>query len=372
MNIAVIVPLKESACGGVLKHLSNILKEWKRNGEHEATCYLPDFLNHSSGFPADVCVYPKTDFWKGFRVLSTRLKQKSHDAALVITARPVDTGNLPTVVMARNAEPLQHADYSMDFWWRFRLWHYRYEHRRAFSRATRVLTLSRYMRTLVTDFGVPEDKVDVVYHGIDSFESFQTGTRPAAAPRIPFLFTAGVLAPYRGLEDLLRAFAHLRARGITPPPLLVAGAPPGGYTRYSESMHRLARKLGIADSVVWAGSLSRSEMIWCFRFCQAFIFTSRAESIANIVLESLGHGCISISCDHAPMTEIYGDAATFYPWGDGQFLADRIAGILGADEAERMKWKERALLRSQDFSWAATANKTADSLQKAVMEYQPK
>ncbi len=84
--------------------------------------------------------------------------------------------------------------------------------KRAVKRADRVIALSRFVSDfLVTHWGISNEKIGLVYHGIDA-KGDGDGSRPHIIPknwRGLFIFTAGSIRPARGLEDLLMAIKHL-------------------------------------------------------------------------------------------------------------------------------------------------------------------
>ena len=369
MNIAIIVPARIGASGGAVKHLRHLIPILLQSSRVDTLrVYLPDGIEcGGSQLPANlIYTFPADDYRKGFRTLSTLVHEGKHGVALLTSARHVATKGLPSVVMAQNSEPLQIANYSMDIYWRLRLWALRREIRVAFAHATRILTLSEYMRELIIScFASPLQKIDIAYHGFDPSEANQEGTSPQGVTP-EFIFTAGLLVPYRGTEDLLHALRIMRQDGGNCPQLLISGT---GYSRYERKVRQLAKKLQVDDHVYWAGQLTRAEMAWCYKNCTSFIFTSRAECFSNIVLESMGHGCISISSDHPPMPEMYGDAALFYHWGDSHDLANRIRNVFTMPEEERQICRERALSRIEHFSWQQTAEQTLGALDRAICEY---
>jgi len=371
MDIAIIVPLRIGACGGAIKHLAQILPFWTQYPKVHSVCiYVPEGIEAQLALPATtICSFPTGDYRHSYASLCALIQQKQHDVALIITARHIAIPNIAVVTMVRNAEPIQHADYPMSLYWQARLWAYRREHRGACKRAKRVLAVSNYVKQQVIKiFDIESDRVDVVYHGFHSEEA--TAESKAIPNTMPgFLFTAGVLAPYRGIEDIIYALAELKRNGIAHPSLVIAGSSPGKDSSYEKGLRRLAAKLGIESKIKWAGQLSRQEMTWCYQHCQAFLFTSRAEACPNIVLESMGHGAVCISCDHDPMPEIYGDAALFYPWGNGRMLADRIKVVMAMDEASCLDLRQKGLARIREFTWKRTAAQTLQVLQKAIDTY---
>jgi glycosyltransferase involved in cell wall biosynthesis len=99
--------------------------------------------------------------------------------------------------------------------------------RQLFDRVDAVVVHSRYGRDqLVRRLGVPADKVHVIHHG--AFDHIATGPRAPLPPELtgagaqdaPVVLFAGLLRPYKGLDNLLRAW-----RGVSGAELWIAGRP---------------------------------------------------------------------------------------------------------------------------------------------------
>ena len=149
---------------------------------------------------------------------------------------------------------------------------------------------------------------------------------------VEFLFTAGSIRPARGLEDLVEALPGLSGRSL-PSTVVIAGRSDSGTSGYQKALTERARQLGVANRIVWAGSLGEAEMVWCFRHCAAFVMTSRVEACPNVVLEAMSQGCACVSADGPPMPEFFGDTAVYYRAGDAAGLTRGLEQLLVKREA---------------------------------------
>jgi glycosyltransferase involved in cell wall biosynthesis len=237
---------------------------------------------------------------------------------------------------------------------------------------------------LIDDCRIPREQVGLVYHGIDAPRESDAIPPPAlagaaiqfaASPALPkaseslrhsirpLVFTAGSIRPARGLEDLVRALAHL---GDLRPLLLVAGQPDPRMGRYAARLKRLAMSLGVADSIRWLGPLSARQMSWCYFHASALVMTSRVEACPNTALEALSHGCASVSTDEPPMPEIFSNAARYYRAGDSDALAVQLRAVLSGGPMQRSASSSAALARARQFSWEHTARDTVSELLQAA------
>ncbi|MBT8342794.1 MAG: glycosyltransferase [Desulfatitalea sp.] len=369
MKIAIVNPVRAGGCGGLVKHLFEVVPRMASfHGCGQVDIITPTgAVEELRRLANNFFEVSKYDYYRGFQEIRKIIRQNHYDVALCTTARHVGYLDCPLVMMVRNIEPIQRPNYAMSIAWRCRLWMIRHEHAVACKAADHVLAVSNNMRNEVCrEFKIKPNKVAVVYHGYTA-ESESKQVRPGLS-RLEdlFLFSAGSIVPYRGFEDIIRALDHLRMRLGWAPIAVLAGVGGAIARPYEKSLSLLAKKMGVEDRLVWAGQLCREEMNWCYNNAALFIQTSRAESFGNVALEAMGHGCISISCNQPTMLEIYKDAAIFYPTGDSLALCKKIEEILAMPVEEKKILKDRAKKRSSHFSWGNTASQTFQLLEKVI------
>ena len=302
---------------------------------------------------------------------STRheVSQLVPDVVFIPTARWSNFGPVPVVSMVRNMEPLTVPFAGNPPGERLKNLARARAARTACRRAERLIAVSEYVRDFLVDrWGVDASKVGVVEHGVDCPVAVSEAPRPRAltadvAP--PFLFTAGSVRPARGLEDAIRALAILRDRGLSPT-LVVAGSA-AGSNGYEDRMRRLAADCGVEPLVTWTGQLAAGELSWCYHHCSCLLMTSRAEACPNVLLEAMAHGSVCVSVRRRPMTDLLGEAGTYYTLGEPAELADRIAGALALDASARERLSSSTLARVADRGWARAATQTVDQLELATL-----
>lgn len=371
MRIAVVMPMSPGrACGGFRKHLREVLPRWNRSGRVRRIAIVSGAGFFTDLGELDAPIENVVPERSGRRLLwRSSSGACGFDVAFCPMARPVAIGSLPLVTMVQNAEPIQPCDYPASLPWRLRLWLLRHQCLRACERAQRVIAVSAYVRErLLCCSRIVADRVDVVYRGQSSNEA-STPRRPSIAldPDAPFLFSAGSLTPYRGIEEIIHALAILRREGRHPLPVVHAGGDVPMASGYGRRMRRLAARLHVADLLIWAGQLAAAEMVWCYRHAAAFVQTSRAEACPNILLEAMGNGGLVISCTHPPMPEIAGDTALYYETGQASELAGRIWEVLSLSAAAAAARRARTRQWVEQFNWDRSAAQTLDVMERAIV-----
>lgn len=367
MRLALACLSRESLSGGFRKYLQSLLPRLRKDPRLGALdVFVPPAVVadlRADGL-GDLRTWAEDDPRKGFPRLRKEIAALSPDVVFVPSAWHIECGR-PCVVMVRNMEPLEQPRRGHTLRAGLTNLARAYVARGACRRAARVLAVSQHVeRAIVGKWGLDPSRVGVVYHGVDVPPP--EGARPPALAAIPdrgFLFTAGSIRPARGLEDAIDAIALLGDRA---PVLVIAGKPDPDTLAHFGRLQARAVQRGTASRVVWAGGLDRAEMDWCFEHCAAFVMTSRTEACPNTVLEAMSHGCLSISIDRPPMTELYGDSAVYYRAGDARDLAAWTEAVLRRGEEAVEKARSVARARAAQFPWSLTAERTIGELEKAA------
>jgi len=301
--------------------------------------------------------------------LSQRLEEFSPDVIFVPVERFFRFNKVPIVNMIQNMEPFTVGINGNPFIERIRQRIQYMDGKRAIKRSCRVIALSKFVcDLLVTRWNIPNEKIGLVYHGIDVKKN-ENSCKPDSIQEgwhDKFIFTAGSIRPARGLEDLLLAMKHLSLRGEKSVRLVIAGESGHRMAGYQKKLKNLAQKNNLSDRICWAGSLNENEMAWCYRNCSIFIMTSRVESFGMIGGEAMSHGCICISADNPCLPELFGDAAVYYPPKDSKALTDSIQTVLTWDDKQRKAMSEKARNRADEFSWDICAERTVRELAKVA------
>ena len=226
--------------------------------------------------------------------------------------------------------------------------------------AARAIAVSEYAKRALS-FGLRGRigrKVSVVHHGVD--ERFSPG--PSGEHGARYLLAVGDIYIQKNLLTLIRAFSRVR-EAHPDMRLRIAGRPiDSGY--YAQVLDLVARE-ELAESVEFLNEQSMDRLVSLYRGCAAFVFPSTAETFGNPLAEAMACSTAIACSNAAAMPEIVGDTAELFDPSDAGDVAQKICAILDDPErAERLRAASRA--RATRFSWALTAQKTADVLVAAA------
>ena len=163
--------------------------------------------------------------------------------------------------------------------------------RRILRGAARIQYTSEQERIEATELGLSE-RHTVVPLGIDLAPFATLPSRGWRRERVPgwagrplALFLSR-LDPKKGLDVVLAALARARARR-SDLALVIAGS---GDTRFEQGLRQRAERLGVADSVHWAGFLSGQEKLAALADADLFVLPSYSENFGIAVVEAMAAG----------------------------------------------------------------------------------
>jgi len=376
IRIAIINLTGGGLGGGYYKYLRKMLPRIATNSNVEALlCISPETINMKAWFTNHDNV--QFAYCKPFRfmrhspdrVLRDHLSVFSPHVIFVPIARYFRYKDVPLVTKIRNMEPLTSPVRHSLLKERVRCWAQYLETWVAIKKSKRVIAISDYVRSFLIDkWHIPQGKISLVYFGAE-LESEGVGLKPVLLPsefENGFLFTAGCIELYRGLEDAIMAMKHIKQQHGNRIKLVIAGKARPAMLYYQNMLKEMINKYELESNIYWAGNLTPEEMMWCYKYSSVFLMTSRVEACPNIALEALAMGCLCVVANNAPLPEFFGDAATYYAPGTGSNLAKAIEKVLSYSAEIRVEMKNKAQKRISQYSWDLCANKTVETLTSAA------
>ncbi len=136
----------------------------------------------------------------------------------------------------------------------------------------------------------------------------------------PLLFFVGRLVVQKDIPTLLRSISLLARRGQKVA-LALAGAGP-----LKQSLQHLAAQLGVAEQLLWLGSVPLERLRAWYRASVVSVLPSYYEGFGRVIAESylVGTPVIVTPVISAEELVLRGDTGFIIPFGDEQALADRL------------------------------------------------
>jgi glycosyltransferase involved in cell wall biosynthesis len=189
--------------------------------------------------------------------------------------------------------------------------------------------------------------------------------RPELRPFRRFVFL-GRVTPKKGPDIVLRALARLQQEGSWDARTmrLVMAGPADGH--YAAKLQKLARSLGVEESVVWTGMLLGEQKWGALQSAETFLLPSHQENFGIAVAEALSVGVpVLISKSVNIWDEIVADGAGFACEDSVESFTELWRYWLGLDQEEKRLAGRRA---KACFKHRYTAKLAAISLLSTVYQ----
>jgi glycosyltransferase involved in cell wall biosynthesis len=221
-------------------------------------------------------------------------------------------------------------------------------------------------RNIVEALGLPEDKVKVIYEGINPvfkrLEDHEMLQSLRQRYRLPdrFLLTVGTLEPRKNLPFLIKVFKSLRDGHATRPEqpgsqlgLVVVG-------RKGWKSQEIYQALdGAGSGVILTGFVPREDLVGLYSTASAFVLPSLYEGFGFPPLEAMACACPVVASNRGSLPEIVGSAAMLLELGDIGLWVETLRLILDSP-AQAQLLIEKGRERVRRFSWKTAATETLE------------
>ncbi len=231
--------------------------------------------------------------------------------------------------------------------------------RRNTARADRVIVPSRYSASVAREvYGIPDAKLAIVPEPIDLVD-WRRRFGEAAGPKAerPTILSVARMYPRKRLEDLLHAAAILRGR-IPAAQIRIVGEGPE-----SARLRRLHRDLGLDDTVVLLGEVSRSRLAVEYTIAHCFCLPTVQEGFGLVFAEAMAAGLPVVACRAAAVPEIVEEGRTGLLVGQRNpaELAQALETLL-VNENLRKEFGRTATRRIEAFDLPRVAGRFLETL----------
>jgi glycosyltransferase involved in cell wall biosynthesis len=231
--------------------------------------------------------------------------------------------------------------------------------KRVLNRAARIFAVSKFSKAdTVRLFGVPEQKIEVVYNAID--DRFRQGHATSAdklmiAERYqvnyPFILYAGRISPHKNVVRIIEAFSLLKSElakeGTLPDLKLIII---GDEVSRHPDLRRAVVKGRVQQDVRFLGFVPIDILRIFYDAAKVFLFPSLYEGFGLPPLEAMSHGTPVITSNTSSLPEVVGNAAVLVN-PENVFEIQRAILRVLLDQPLREKLKARGEEQTRKFSW---------------------
>lgn len=234
---------------------------------------------------------------------------------------------------------------------RLRAWHTR--------QVSQVITPSRYLQQLVCGWGVPKERIQVIYNAVEPLPEalpppLEVRQDMGFAPADQLLITVARLVPWKGIARILAVLPDL------PPSVkfLIAGDGP-----QKANLQALAEQLELDGRVRFLGKLPRTATLRAMRAADAFVLNTAYEGFSHVLLEAMmvGTPVITTPAGGNPELVTHGVNGLLLPSESPEALRDSISALL-SDPELRARLRSNGYATVQKYSWERLLRETMMAL----------
>lgn len=221
-------------------------------------------------------------------------------------------------------------------------------------RAKKVLTISEHSkRDLVEIYGLPEQKVEVTYLGVNS--RFQpdaaadsiNGMRTRYGIAGNYILAVGNLQPRKNLVRLIEAYTRLRnAQSEVTHQLVIVGK----KTFKHDPILDFARRSRWNDDIIFTGYVTDEDLPAIYADASLMVYPSLYEGFGLPPLEAMASGTPVVVSDRASLPEVVGEAGLKVDPLDIESIATAMATVLLEPDLA-LRLRTLGLERSKLFTW---------------------
>lgn len=197
---------------------------------------------------------------------------------------------------------------------------------RAVRGAEKVVTISEAVKgDLVWEFGLPPEKIRVIYPWVKEIFFGPPGDEPLPGPLQgkEYILYVGLRIAHKNVEGVLRAFLLL-VDDFPELRLVVAG---GRYTT-PDIVDRWKTDPRLKDRLIEFPSPTDEEIVRLFSRAKVFVFPSFAEGFGLPPLEAMAAGVPAVCSDIPVFREVYGDAVLYVDPNRAESIAEGVRTVL--------------------------------------------
>ncbi len=251
-----------------------------------------------------------------------------------------------------------------------------YRIKKTIKRADKIVVVSKFTADeLMELYGVPSEKITVIYNGVD-FNLYNENVKREEIDKVlekrelsygKYFFYLGTIEPRKNIYRMVGAYAkcvsRLKAEGKEAPKLVLGGKL-GWY--YDEILERIKRE-NIEDNIRLLGYVDENEKPELYSGALAFLFPSLYEGFGLPIAEAMACGTPVLTSNSTSLVEIAGESAVLCdPLSEDDIAEGMYRLAVEPDLRERLS--KSGSQRAKEFDWDSSAEGLYELYKKVLTE----
>lgn len=234
-------------------------------------------------------------------------------------------------------------------------------------KAKRIATVSEFSKQdIVSQYNIEPNKIDVVYNGASgTFKSASEEEKTAIRQKItqgkPYFVFVGALQPRKNIVNLLKAFDAFKQSDTQGTQLVIVGR----KAWQTEEMDATYQSLQYKNDVVFTGRLSDEDLSATIAAALSLVYVPFFEGFGLPIIEAFKCNTPVITSNVSSMPEVAGDAGLLVDPNAVESISTTLQKVAN-DKELRTKLTQKAIERSDTFTWEKTVNLLWQSIEKTT------
>ena len=257
------------------------------------------------------------------------------------------------------------------FSWQEKVWHFLQKPKRSAQKAQKIIAVSSFTKKdLIRSFDIPEEKIEVVYSGINPvfFEKIDKDfleqiKKKYQLPKKFFLYL-GAVQRRKNVLSLIKAFLWLKKNPKYKDFYLVIVGPKGAFF---EEIEKFLENKKEREFIKFYPPITSKEKVCFYKLSEVLIYPSFFEGFGFPPLEAASLGKPVIVGARSALAEISGDFAILVNPNKEEEIFLALEKILEEKDLKKFL-KNKGKKISSKFKWEKTAKKILEILEKIHLQ----
>jgi glycosyltransferase involved in cell wall biosynthesis len=219
-----------------------------------------------------------------------------------------------------------------------------------------IITISKFSKKEISAcFGINEDKISVIYIGID--ERFKPQKLKNHGM---YILGVSSIAYHKNFIKLIEAFSYLKTKNVK---LYIVGGV--NEKIFGKDSTKILNYIKNNENIKFLGRVNDDTLIQLYSNALCFVYPSLYEGFGLPPLEAQACGCPVVISDIPVFREIYGDSALYFNPLDSQDIANKIEEMINNKYLRDILIK-RGFENSKKYSWENSAKQFFSVLEKVI------
>ncbi len=245
--------------------------------------------------------------------------------------------------------------------------YYLYFFPRFAEKARRIATVSEYSKKdIANSYGVDEDKIDVVYNGVNDVFRVHSDSEISAIRKqftlgAPYFLFVGLIHARKNLKNQLLAFLKFKEQDSSDLKYVIVGE----KFWWDNEIDEVLKNSRFSDDIIFLGRRGMDELIALYGGAFALTYASFFEGFGIPIIEAFRSGVPVITSNTTSMPEVAGKGAILVNPDSVNEIAEGMK-MLAENNSKRESLIAFGKERAKEFTWENAAQRLWNSIQKAL------